>query len=184
MAAPRPPRPAPASSRRRAAGTLAALVALAACPAPAAADVYKCAGEGKAPVYQESPCPPGKELRNFQADPPEITVLPATPKGAIPPPAPSKAATGAGARPEKDKPDAVRSVKPKGDPAERRHLRAGMSEGEVLARVGAPDATTGAKNARQARWTYFPADGDRETLTTVTLFHGVVTDVERRVVKK
>ncbi len=41
------------------------------------ADVYKCAGEGGIPVYQEMPCGAGKELRNFQTDPPEITVLPA-----------------------------------------------------------------------------------------------------------
>ena len=40
------------------------------------AEVYKCAGDGGRPVYQEMPCPKGKELRNFQQDPPQITVLP------------------------------------------------------------------------------------------------------------
>src|SRR6185369_15052760 len=38
----------------------------------AGSDVYKCAGEGGVPVYQEAPCGPAKELRNFQTDPPEI----------------------------------------------------------------------------------------------------------------
>jgi hypothetical protein len=169
----------PAVALRRAGCVLAAC---AAAIAPATADVYKCAGEGKAPVYQESPCPPGKELRNFQVDPPEITVLPGKPGAGAAAPSPPKAA--AGAKPDKEPNGAARAVKPKGDPAERRHLHTGMSEGEVLARVGAPDATTGAKGARQVRWTYFPADGDLETVTTVTLFHGYVTDVERRVVKK
>ena len=56
-------------------------------PPAAGADVYKCAGEGGIPVYQEVPCGPAKELRNFQLDPPEITILPApragTPAGGI-----------------------------------------------------------------------------------------------------
>ena len=43
----------------------------------AIADVYKCSGNGGVPIYQEEPCPKGKELRNFQSNPPEITVLPA-----------------------------------------------------------------------------------------------------------
>jgi len=45
-------------------------------PTIAYAQVYKCAGDKGIPVYQEMPCPPGKELRNFQTDPPEITILP------------------------------------------------------------------------------------------------------------
>src|SRR5262245_58710034 len=46
-------------------------------PASSSAQVYKCAGDKGVPVYQEMPCSPGKELRNFQTDPPEITILPA-----------------------------------------------------------------------------------------------------------
>ena len=41
------------------------------------ATVYKCADDGGAVVYQEVPCPKGKELRNFDTDPPEISVVPA-----------------------------------------------------------------------------------------------------------
>ena len=85
------------------------------------------------------------------------------------------------------KEDATRSRKaerPRGDPAERKHLHNGMSEGEVLARIGPPDATTGGKSGKQQRWSWFPVDGDPETLTTVTLMSGFVTNVERTLVKR
>ena len=127
------------------------------------------------------PCPAGKELRNFQSDPPEITV----------PPAPAQA-TGAApptsARPVKDaaadKPGNSRGDKARGDPSERRHLHSGMTEGEVLARVGKPDVTSGQKTGKQMRWTWFAAEGDPETVTTVTFATGVVTSVERTLVKR
>src|SRR6266487_1026922 len=56
------------------------LVACTLVTSTAFAQVYKCAGEGGHPVYQEMPCTKGKELRNFQNDPPEITVLPGVTK--------------------------------------------------------------------------------------------------------
>ena len=34
----------------------------------ARADVYKCAGEGPVPIYQEAPCAEGKELREFAGE--------------------------------------------------------------------------------------------------------------------
>ena len=141
------------------------------------AEVYKCAGDGGRPVYQEMPCPVGKELRNFQNDPPEITVLPgpANSTGAPAPPG--------NARPAKDA-TADKPAKSRGDPSERKHLHSGMTEGEVLARVGKPDVTTGQKTGKQMHWTWFPAEGDPETVTTVTLVTGVVTTVERTLVKR
>lgn len=146
------------------------------------AQVYKCVGDGGRPVYQEMPCPSGKELRNFQNDPPEITVLPGVSNSPAPPTPSSNA------RPAKegngDKTAKSRSEKLRGDPAERRHLHSGMSEGEVLARVGTPDVTSGGKNGKQVRWTWLPAEGDPETITTVTLAAGVVTTVERKLIKK
>jgi hypothetical protein len=147
------------------------------------AEVYKCAGDGRSPVYQEMPCPKGKELRNFQQDPPEITVLPGVTKSN------AAAAPAANGRPGKDASaekaaGKARSDKPRGDPAERRHLRSGMSEGDVLARVGTPDITTGQKNGKQVRWTWLPTDGDTETVTTVTFVSGVVASVERTLYKK
>ena len=128
------------------------------------------------------PCPKGKELRNFQQDPPEITVLPGVTKSN------AVAAPAANGRPAKDasaeKAAKPRSDKPRGDAGERRHLRSGMSEGDVVARVGTPDITTGQKNAKQVRWTWLPTDGDPETVTTVTFVSGVVTSVERILYKK
>jgi len=144
------------------------------------ADVFKCAGEGGRPIYQESPCPTGKELRNFQTDPPEITVLPGS-KLEVP------ASSGPAAKaPKEAKGDkaSTKTAKVRGDPGERKFLRNGMSEAQVLARLGPPDATTGSKSTKQQRWSWFPADGDPETVTTVTLASGVVTNVERTVVKK
>ncbi len=64
------------------------------------------------------------------------------------------------------------------------HLRLGMSESEVLARLGSPDMTVGAKNAPSPRWTYMPAPGDPETITTLMFTKGVLVDIERKVVKK
>jgi len=170
---------------RRRATTLAAFVvaslATSLATSAAVAEVYKCAGEGNRPIYQEMPCPAGKELRNFQVDPPEITIVPGSPKAreTAPPP---------GAKPGKsasaNNSARARAEKPGRDPSERRHLHSGMSEGEVLARVGRPDATSGAKGGKQVRWTWLPADGDPETVTTVTLVAGIVTLVERTHVKR
>jgi hypothetical protein len=148
--------------------------------ASAAADVYKCAGEGGVPVYQEMPCGSAKELRNFQTDPPEITVLPAQ-RGVAPPDA-IKSAPPKNAKADKD----VKTSKaaPIGDASERMHLRLGMTESEVLARLGSPDMTVGAKNAPSPRWTYMPAPGDQETITTLMFTKGVLVDIERKIVKK
>jgi len=127
------------------------------------------------------PCPKGKELRNFQSDPPEITVLP----GAAKADTTLAPAAKPGKDPTADKTAKPRTEKPKsGDPAERRHLHSGMSEGDVLARVGPPDATTGQRGAKQGRGTWLPADGDPETVTTVTFLNGIVATVERTLVKK
>jgi hypothetical protein len=151
--------------------------------ASALADVYKCAGDGGRTVYQEMPCDPGKELRNFQSDPPEITVLPGTPKGAAPAPVAPGGRSKDEAKQGKAK-VAPAAGKPVGDAAERSHLRLGMSEAEVMARIGSPDVTSGQKNQQRLRWTWLPADGDPDTITTVTIANGVVTNVERKVVKK
>ena len=61
---------------RRAGSRLVVVAGVAAAPG-ARATVYKCADADGAIVYQEAPCPKGKELRNFDTDPPEISVVPA-----------------------------------------------------------------------------------------------------------
>jgi len=157
---------------------LAALSLLAfACPA--IAQPYKCAGDGGVPMYQDVPCAPGRELRNFAADPANVSVLPLRPppgtttRQSSPPPA--KARTAAGERKEK--------ARPAGDPAERRHLHPGMQEGEVLARAGPPDMKSGGSGRKVARWTYMPSQGDPQTLTTVVFEYGKVVEVERTVMR-
>jgi len=145
---------------------------------PASGDVYKCLGGGGIPVYQEEPCAAGKELRNFQTDPPPLTILPAQGAGNAPPIAPKELSARSG------KPDAAARSAKTADAAERKHLRIGMSAAEVQARIGAPDMTAGGKNGGDARWTYLPAPADPETITTLTLAKGTVTGVERKIVKK
>ena len=124
-------------------------VALAVVPSGTRAEVYKCAGEGAIPVYQEVPCAKGRELRNFQTDPPEITILPA-PSRANPAPSAAKNATANDAKSGKDaKPGKSTTA---GDASERKLIRTGMTEGKVLAKLGYPDMTTGGKNGAAARW--------------------------------
>jgi len=147
----------------------------------AGADVYKCAGERGIPVYQEMPCGQGKELRNFQVDPPEITILPAQRPGA--PASGIKEAPARNAKTDKNA-KTTTAGPPAGNAAERMHVRLGMSEGEVLAKLGHPDTQVGAKNASSPRWTYLPAPGDPETVTTLTFAKGIVVDIERKVVKQ
>ncbi|HVN35823.1 MAG TPA: hypothetical protein VMU96_11275 [Casimicrobiaceae bacterium] len=153
--------------------------AVAAAAPTARADVYKCSGNGKVPIYQEEPCPKGKELRNFQVDPPEITVLPAAPRpDAIPAgKAPAKAAAKSN-----DAKQGKSTVA--GDASERKFIRTGMTEAEVLAKLGQPDMTVGGKNGNPARWTYMPAPGDPEMITSVTLTKGTVTEIDRKAVRK
>ena len=165
------------------AGGLSLAVAAVAMLAPAAsAEVYKCAGPDGVPVYQDAPCPAGKELRNFQTNPPEITVLPAPEvnPGRLVAPEPRPAA-----REKPPAPGAARAAEPKaaGRAADRKFLRPGMTEGEVVARVGSPEVTSRGGKPPATRWTYLPADGDEQTITVVTFANGVVSDVVRKVVK-
>ena len=167
--------------------TVAALV-LAACAValPARADVYKCAGSDGTPVYQESPCPKGTQLRDFQADPPQLSIVPG---GGALDPGVVRAPRGE----ERGKADgkAAKGTKngwmpsgSKSDPGERKHLRSGMTEGEVLARVGSPDITSGSKATQSGRWSYLPTEGDPDTITTLTFADGKVTKVERKLYKR
>jgi len=144
---------------------------------PALPQVYKCAGGGT-PVYQDTPCPPGRELRNFAEDPASVSVLPMRP----PPGSTSRIAA-----PPREKPAKVskagRQKESYGDPNERRHVQPGMHEGEVLARLGAPDLKSGGGGRKVARWTYMPVPGDAQTLTTVVFEYGKVIEVERKIVR-
>ena len=159
-----------------------AVLAAALCALPAQATVYKCTGDAPGTViYQEMPCPKGTELRNFDTDPPELSVVPAyTGPLSVRPAAPAD-------KPPKDTRTLQGDVqigKATGDPAARKFVRQGMTEAEVLARIGRPDATSGGSRAQQSRWSYLPADGDPDTVTTITFSGGTVSDVSRKVVKR
>jgi hypothetical protein len=172
----------PTEPRRRPLRRLAAAAALAAVTATgtALATIYKCEGDGDAPVYQDEPCPPGRQLRNFDRDPPTVSVLPL---GPAPGTSTVQSLPPAAATP-KDKSSARAKTKaPARNAGERKFLAPGINEGEVLARIGTPDMKSGGSGRRVARWTYLPAADDPQTVTTLTFDNGRLVEVERKVVK-
>jgi hypothetical protein len=158
--------------------TFAIVLSLSWVAVPAAASVFKCEGDKGAVVYQDVPCGAGRELRNFDTDPPALTVLPATPVAGAP-----TAARSAAERSEKPGRDSVRQQADDRRATERKFVRSGMSEAEVLQRVGRPDVTTGGSQRSGRRWAYLPRSGDPDTMTTLTLQGGSVVDVERKLVR-
>lgn len=158
-----------------------ALLVLTIAAGAAHAQVYKCTGRGNVPLYQDKPCAAGEELRNFAADPAEVSVLPLPPLPATRTHERAAERNAAGSAASSRRAVARAERTRAGDPAQRRYLAAGMQEGEVLARAGPPDMKTGGGKA--SRWTYLPHTGDPQTLTTVILEQGKVVDVERKVVR-
>lgn len=163
----------------RAALGLGVVVALSEAPAVvfpvASAAVHKCAAPGGI-VYQDRPCREGESRDTDVPDAP-LSVMPFPSPGRTvhtrdPPPKPVRA--------EKSRRADAAAL---GNPAERRHLRVGMSEGEVMARAGPPDLTTG-KGRKQSRWTWMPVPGDPDTITVVLFETGRAIEVERTVVKR
>jgi hypothetical protein len=151
--------------------------ALAVAPQRAAAQIYKCADDRRQAVYQDAPCPPGRELANLSTQPSTVSVIPLRPQpGTV-------SRTTAAAAPKTRAAPARKEPLVGGDPAERRHLHPGMHEGEVLARVGAPDMKSGGGGRKVARWSYLPSVRDPQTLTTVVFEYGKVVEVERKVVR-
>ncbi len=69
--------------------------------------------------------------------------------------------------------------------ADRKFIREGMSEGEVLMKIGRPDSESvdsgGGSKITVKRWIYFPSPGDPQTLTTLTVRDGRVVEVSRQV---
>lgn len=179
-------------SSRALAIALAGALALA-WPVASTAGLYKCARDDGTVMYQEDPCPAGRELRDFERDPATVSVVPFS----TPPPVggADAAARGSGdaARDSKSrKSSSARqgsasrtSAKGAGsaiNPAERKFLIPGIGEGEVVARVGRPDMSTGA-GRKTVRWTYLPAPEDPQTITTLTFELGRLIQVERKVVR-
>jgi hypothetical protein len=156
--------------------TAAALAA--ALSGSASAVVYKCAEEGNKSIYQDSPCPPGKELRNFDTDPAEVSVIPFR---AVPDTMTVPVAPGAAKPPPASKVDRKKETSSGADAAQRRFIVSGMSEGQVLAKIGSPDMSSGDRGRKSTRWSYLPAAGDPQTITTIVFDYGKVVDVERRI---
>jgi hypothetical protein len=180
----------PGCSRFAIAAQLVAALALVWPPA-AFGGVYKCLRDDGTFMYQEDPCPPGKELRDFERDPAAVSVVPFDlPPPAAGSPAPSgtrkdAAKAGAGSRAPSDRSSArTRRTTDEhaGNAAERKFLVPGIGEGEVVARIGRPDMSTGA-GRKTVRWTYLPAPQDPQTITTLTFELGRLIQVERKVVR-
>ncbi len=73
------------------------------------------------------------------------------------------------------------------DAGDRRFITTGMSEGEVLMKIGRPDSESedsggGAKESIK-RWIYLPAAGDSQTITTIVVKKGRVESIERRIAR-
>jgi hypothetical protein len=154
---------------------------LATAASPAEATIYKCQGANGAPVYQDEPCPAGKELRDFDKDPPTVSVMPLIPPVGT---TNSRQTSSPSSQPAKIKSGArVKSPSVTGNPADRKFLAPGINEGEVLTRVGTPDIKSGGGSRKIARWTYLPVPEDPGTITTLTFEHGRLVEVERKVVR-
>ena len=71
------------------------------------------------------------------------------------------------------------------DASERRFIREGMSEGELIMKVGRPDSESvdsgGGSAVTVKRWIYFPTSGDPQTVTTLTIRDGRVVEVDRQI---
>ena len=71
------------------------------------------------------------------------------------------------------------------DASERKFIGKGMTEGEVLSRIGKPDNESeisgGAAKVVEKVWTYFPHEDDKQTLTTITIKNGRMIAVERTI---
>ncbi|HEY2864021.1 MAG TPA: DUF4124 domain-containing protein [Casimicrobiaceae bacterium] len=157
---------------------LAVVLSLSWTLSPVAASVFKCAADKGAVVYQDVPCSAGRELRNFDIDPPALTVLPATPGATAP-----RTTNEASERGAKTARNGAREQADERRAAERKFARSGMSEAEVVQRLGRPDVTSGGGRKSGRRWAYLPRPGDPNTMTTLTLQGGNVVDVERKLVR-
>lgn len=159
---------------------LVALLFLSLAATPTAArKVYRCADGVAAPVYQDRPCMPGSATRELAEDA-SLSVVPFTLPAPTPVMKPPRA-TRAPARTEKRRSPLDRP-RNEVEVGERRHLKDGMTDAEVYARLGAPDFQAG-KTGRKMRWTYLPAPGDAQTVTMVRFEDGKVVGVERSIMR-
>lgn len=71
------------------------------------------------------------------------------------------------------------------DAGERKFIRKGMAEGEVLHKIGKPDHEAIIRAVKgqpeEKSWTYFPHPRDAQTLTIITFHAGTVSSVDRKI---
>jgi hypothetical protein len=71
------------------------------------------------------------------------------------------------------------------DASERRFIREGMSEGEILVKIGKPDSesiTSGmGAVVTEKQWIYLPTPDDPQVVTTIILRAGTAISVRRQV---
>src|SRR5208283_2363091 len=125
----------------------------------------KCANEKGGVIYQDTACTPGTELGNLTPSPGALSAAKG-PSAAKPAQVPPGTAPARG-----------------GNAADRRLLQTGMSEAEVVQTVGRPNVEDKGDAKAGPRWTYLPAAGDPNTLTTLTFAGGKVALVERKAVR-
>ena len=131
---------------------------------PAARTVYKCADAGGVPRLPGS-CPArgqgAAQLRHRPAG--DLGASRRTPASAAPARAPASAA-----RDPRDDPGRRRDRQgARGDAAGAQFIRPGMTEGRGPRARSARPMDDRRQQAHQRRWTYLPAAGDPETVTTV-----------------
>ncbi len=118
-------------------------------------------------------------MRDFERDPANVSVVPFRlapgPDSHVGTPAPPPARAGTDKK-------ARKAAERQGNPAERKFLAPGIGEGEVVARVGRPDISSGG-GRKIVRWTYLPAPEDPATITTLTFELGRLVEVERKVIR-
>lgn len=145
---------------------------------PAHAGLYKCARDDGSVTYQEDPCPAGKELRDFDRDPAPVSVVPFR---IVPGPDSNVIVPRASATRTPREGRSRKRAEHAGNAAERKFLVPGIGEGEVVARIGRPDMSSG-NGRKTVRWTYLPAPEDPGTITTLTFELGRLVEVERKVI--
>ncbi len=120
--------------------------------------MVKCRNDSGTAVYQDTPCRPGTELRNFDIDPATVSVVPFAP--ATTPPAPTVPARPQSAQMTRRQATGRMASGIRVERAsERRFIRTGMSESEVVGRIGKPevDASNGRNKRKDSkRWSYLP----------------------------
>src|ERR1700674_693400 len=144
------------------------------------ATMVKCKADHGSVVYQDAPCKPGMELRNFDTDLATVSVVAGSPVAATPPPAAQRTRAAPGPR---RAPEQELSL---GKAAERRFIRTGMSESEVIRRIGKPEveARASRKQGKEGKHgSYLSAAADPDMITTLTMVGGLVANVERKVVR-